>query len=593
MKKHKKFIFASILSLLLALVMFTSMPVATTYAQTYNEQERIAHEIEDDVEDGYLPEWHLNYKNYPYYQKIYLKFCKTEERLNYFGSLTETRLRELFNMYIGDTQFWNQIVRNLKLDLEDLETNATIGIYFDGQFVYLIWTSEYIPNELINLKSVTYTINGHTETVTNGIMINGVCEHMQGDSIFELTESLYIMGQNQEVKCQLNMTPIMSYHKCGSDITGYGVPLEGYKVFTINNWTAELDHTCREEDDDPENYYTFDSDGSEVTFRLSEAIKYEGNPVYQLSTHVYVTITDCICQSYYDLNFGGYQHFVYFNTNLDLEKVYRVDCAYTLLADDEIWAAKLLTGRKDQIIHKSLSEDKARGGFLDLTRYQGLTDGDFSSNDLGSKHYRYRLMLNYDESNWDISEILETTESDYKRVEEFYVLRLDFLYEGEELDMEIYMDAIGGDDLKIYNRELVLDTTSAVWKFKDHTFEQGDIIGETITDVIDDVGEIGTDIIDTGHDVIEGAGDVITDVTDTAGNIIEGIIGAITGVTGGVASVTGDSSKIKKTLLISAGCILGVVLIYFIYKLVKFLKRFFSKNDDKKKQKNRKEKNKK
>ena len=72
-----------------------------------------------------------------------------------------------------------------------------------------------------------------------------------------------------------------------------------------------------------------------------------------------------------------------------------------------------------------------------------------------------------------------------------------------------------------------------------------------------------------------------------------GIIGAITGVTGGVASVTRDSSKIKKTLLISAGCILGVVLIYFIYKLVKFLKRFFSKNDDKKKQKNRKEKNKK
>ena len=249
-----------------------------------------------------------------------------------------------------------------------------------------------------------------------------------------------------------------------------------------------------------------------------------------------------------------------FRSDIDLEKIYRVDVAYSLLADDEIWAAKLISGAKNQALRKSLSEDKHRGGFLNLSRYQGLTTGDFTSNDNNAKHYRYRLMLNYDESNWDISEALVTSESDYKRVDEFYALRIDFLYEGEQLSANIKMDPIQGESMKAYNRDLILSTKDPIWKFKEASFEAGD----TVVDIVDTIGDVAVDVVDAGSDIVEGTGDVI-------GNIVNG-------AKEGISNITSNTSKLKNTFLIIGGIAIGGVLLFFSFKVIRFAKDFLSKN---------------
>ena len=555
----KRKILVIVLACILSLVMFISF-APKTYA--YSEQNRIAEEVQEHIDNEELPSWHVMYKNYPYYQVIYQKFCGSAESLAYFAGISETHLREMFNWYIGDTTEWMEMLSKLHLDVTKIEPNSTLGIYFDGQFLNLIWTSEYIPNETLNLKSIHYKANGGLNGLWNHEM-NHTCEHLTGDEIFELTEHLFIMESEQHVVCQINKTPVMAYHVCDDDeVICYGIGVEGLKNFTITGWEAELDHFQTHED--PDGYYTFSSVNEEVTFNLAEGIKYGGAPFYEFRTHMSVEITDCICQSVWDLNFGGYKHYVYFNTDVALDKIYRVDVAYSLVADDEIWAAKLLTGVKTQTLKKSLSEEKHRGGFLNLSRYQGLTVGDFSSNDNDAKHYRYRLMLNYDEANWDISEALVTSEGDYKRVDEFYALRLDFLYEGEQLSSNIKMDPIQGESMKVYNRDLVLNTDEALWKFKEAGFEAGD----TVVDVVDTVGDVAVDVVDAGSNIIEGAG-----------NVISGIADGVKDVTDGISNITSDSSKVKNAFLIVGGVAIGCILLYATFKIVRFIKVFLKKND--------------
>ena len=535
----------------------------------YSEQDRIAVEVQEHIDNGDLPSWHESYKSYPYYQVIYQKFNGTAESLEYFAQISESRLREMFDWYIGDSDVWMEMLSKLHVNLETLPVNSTIGIYFDGEFLNLIWTSEYIPNELLSLKSIHYEASGALYGLWNHTMSH-TCSHLEGDEIWDLTDHLYIMGNSQDVVCQINMTPIMSYHVCETtgEVTSYGANLDGVKNFTIVGWEAEYDHLQTVGYEDPDNYYTFSSENERITFNLPEEIHYGGTPFYDFRTHVAVNITDCICQSTWDLNFGGYKHYVYFNTDIDLDKVYRVDVAYSLVADDEIWSAKLLTGVKTQTLKKSLSEDKHRGGFLNLSRYQGLSIGDYSSNDQDAKHYKYRLMLNYDESNWDISEALVTSEGDYKRVDEFYCLRLDFLYEGYSGSQVVKMDPIEGESMKSYNRDLILPTDTALWKFKDSSFEIADTVSDTATDVVGTVGDVASDVVDAGSNLIEGAG-----------NVISGVVDGVKDVTTGISNITSNSSKVKNAFLIVGGVSLGIVLLVVVIKVVRFVKVFLKKDN--------------
>ena len=75
------------------------------------------------------------------------------------------------------------------------------------------------------------------------------------------------------------------------------------------------------------------------------------------------------------------------------------------------------------------------------------------------------MMLNYDEQNWEWfgdSDI----ESNYKKIKDFKILRLNYLVDDKVYDVEVKMDAIDGETKTIVDRDLILDTDSGLWKTK-------------------------------------------------------------------------------------------------------------------------------
>ncbi len=528
---------------LVLLLMATFLIAATpkTYAAQYDEYNRLAREIQDKVDDGILPDWHATYKEYVYYHLVYQKYNTSESSLEYFANMSEDDLRAIFNRYLKQQMSWDEVFKHMELDIREIEPNKTIGTYFNGTTLYLIWSSEYIPNELLNLYEVRYEVNGVQRILRNDYITNS-CAETNGDTILDGTTHVWVKG---DVYYQLNVTPIMYYHECDEhrNPVYFGTQLNDAKKFKILGWTAEIDRFWKTDVDDPEGYYTFSTDKA-VEFELTDPIEYDGKAVTQFTTHRFVNITDAVAQSVYDLNFGGYKHYVYFNTDLDLDDVYRVDVSYELKADDEIWLKKLLTAPKDQRVVKSLSKESNAGGLFNLTNYYGLTIGEFKSNEKDTKTYKYRLMLNYDESNWSLKEILPVAEADYKRIQKFFIFRLNFVYEDAVYDKNIKMDTINGNTLHFYDRDQILDSTSAFYEFKENTYE--------VTDKVEDV---------------------VDDVSDVAGSIWDKVVGVVTGK-------DPNSSKIMKTILISGGCVLGVLGLYYVAKIVGVVGKVFKKKDD-------------
>ena len=148
-------------------------------------------------------------------------------------------------------------------------------------------------------------------------------------------------------------------------------------------------------------------------------------------------------------------------------------------------------------------------------------------------------MLNYDESNWEFDEWFHIQEADYKRVEAFQILRLNFYYHGEEFDMPIKMDTIKGETKKIYSRDLVLDTSSTIWKFKDTAGE--------ITDVV----------VDTSGKAFESLGVMFDSLIETLKNPL--------------------GTPLGKAIIICGGCALGIVAIFYLYKYGRIAVEFFKK----------------
>ena len=515
------------------ILIFTIIFLPTSKVSAYSEYDRIIEEVEEHIENGTLPEWHRKYSNLQNYQVLYTYY--SVHNMEYFAGLTEEYIQQRSSFYNYENDVWYQLLSNLNVPISSLQPNYTLGLLFDGQFLWLVWTSEYIPNEILNIKSVT--IKEGNEYVTYEQQVTSGCSHLNGDSFYELTDFLYVPDLN----LQINKTPIMGYHICDDDeIIPYGIELDGCKDIEISAWTAGLDPYWDGETEDPDGYYDFGCN-SPMVFNFAENLKYGGKPVCQLASLVYVEITQCIAQSIYDFNFGGYKHYVYFNTNLDLEEVYRVDVGYTLLADDAIWTQKLFNDPKTRDVVKSLNTDKNNGGLFNLTTYQGFKEGNFKSNVDGDTVYKYQLMLNYDESNWEFDEWFHIQEADYKRVDEFQILRLNFYYHGEEFDVPIRMDTISGETKKIYNRDLVLDTSTTIWKFKEVA------------------GDVTDTIVDTTDKVIDGAG-----------NIFDSIVETVTNPTG---------TTLGKTLLIGGGCVLGVFALYYLYKFGTIIVQVFKKKE--------------
>lgn len=282
---------------------------------------------------------------------------------------------------------------------------------------------------------------------------------------------------------QLNVTYLGGHYECKEcdEVYQYGIQFNQGKI-TIYEWGTELDKYQGGTQIDKDGYYKFKNE-EKMTFNLSTDFSFGGKSVAQISCHRFVEITDVICQSTYNLNFGGYKHFVYFNTSINISQIYRVDVGYKLLAKDEKWTAQLVGNAKERQVLKSLTAAKASGGLFNLFEYQGFEEGAYSSNEKGAVTYKYKLHLNYDEGAWEWDTVFDDDhrEKDYTKIKQFQVLRLNFLYKGEEFDVPIEMDTIDGETVSIFDRNQVLDEDTILWEVKDETYEVIDKVDDLIS----------------------------------------------------------------------------------------------------------------
>ena len=496
---------------------------ATPTEPTHDFYNEIANDVEARVEAGELQNFHLKYHKVEYYQMQYEQYRHSESGRAYWAGLDEDQVTWAMDMIASTQKDHIKLLKNLHMPVSTLSRNQALGLYFDGIFLNFVWTSEYLPLETLNLQSLT--LNG---VKYDNQLITGACQHLEGDGMFECSTP-WMSGPHN---LQINMTPIGGYHLCSEDgaLYEYGIGLHT-KTFNITGFEANLDSVQNglnpgEEDEYFGTEYKIISEDTK-TFVFSEKPDYQKNAMMQLASHCYIEITDIECQTVFGVNFGGYQHSVYFNTPLDLDDVYRVDVSYNLASDNKPWYNFIAaTGSMDVV--KSLTPATASGGFLGLSTYQGLKEGTFKSNIDDSKTYQYQLHLNYDADGWRLFKG-GADESKYTNVHDFKILRMNFLYKGQEIDCEVKMDEIEGENLSIFDKNTILDVETPIWQFK-----------ETVKDVEDGA-----------NNVIDGVKDFFEDVQN-------------------------GESKTMNTIYIVIGAVGAILLAYLIYKVVKVIKKLIS-----------------
>lgn len=496
---------------------------ATSTEGLHDFYHEIADDVEARVEAGELDDFHLKYHKVEYYQMQYEQYRHSESGRAYWAGLAEEDVTWAMDMIASSQKDAVIVMKNLQMPISSLKRNQALGMYFDGIFLNFVWTSEYLPIETYNLQSIT--LNGITY---NQQLNEGYCSHLEGDGMFECS-TFYQSGPNN---IQVNLTPIGGYHYCSIDkkVYEYGIGLNTNK-YEITGFEANYDSVLNglnpgEEDEEFGTEYKIVSDDAK-TFTFSQKPEYEQNAMMQLSSHCYIEITDVECQTTFGINFGGYQHAVFFNTPLDLDEVYRVDVSYNLASDNKPWY-NFIAAEGSMDVVKSLTPATASGGFLGLSTYQGLKEGTFKSNVDDSKTYQYQLHLNYDAGGWNLFKGGQD-ESKYTNVHDFKILRMNFLYKGQEIDCEVKMDEIEGDTLSLFDKNVILDVETPIWQFK-----------ETVKDV-----EEGT------SNVIDGVKDFFEDVKE------------------------GDS-KVMNTIYIVLGTVGAILLGYLIYKIVVIAKKLIS-----------------
>ena len=451
----------SLITLITAFIILTT----NSFAKTYDE---LIEEIISLVDENSLPEYHKNLAPNVGYQMLYNKMYKegSSSSKELFKSYTETKLKNIIQNYQNDwDEVWFNIISNLDVEPQYLDPNRILGIYYDANalnnssYLYLIWTSKYIPSEFMTIES--FELNGKTYN------------HYENDKAFYY-DSKYYHYPNYDLS--LHLTPIAGQE----DTLAFGVPLtQKYKfsniqigidqnqVSTSNTYSATID--------------------SYTTFDLGIIPTHKQKSACQLVTHAYKLIKDCEAQSYYDLGFGGYIHLVHFNTTIPIDKIYRVDVNYTLTSDNKDWYQFWLK-EDEQEITKSLRPEKRQTGIFNLYNTYGFKEGSFKSNEKESIEYKYEMMLNYSEQNWDI--FTSTIESNYKRIKDFKILRLNYLVEDEIYNVEVLMDNVDGKTLSLIDRSLILDTTSATYKIKNKIYSIKDGIDLTKNIILSIIGII-------------------------------------------------------------------------------------------------------
>lgn len=342
---------------------------------------------------------------------------------------------------------WKLILENIDIDVKYLEPNKYLGLYWDSyaggnkeeSYLYLCWTSTYytrLDTTILYLleSNKSYYLYSTKEDMKNK-KGNWLSSTVQAYPEYDLT---------------IYMTPIAGI------ISGqnFGLPLK--RTYTFNSLkfgyegTNQVIGECKEK----------------VTFDLGLIPKNDGKNSMQLVTHGYEIIESCEAQSYFDLlKYGGYGHFVHFNTTIKIDKIYRVDVAYKVVNDDKPWYQFFLPSDEHQI-KKSLTAERVSGGIFGLYHFQGFKEGSYQSTKNSSINYKYRLHLNYDDDAWNIFVGKEYYEADYRRISQFQILRMNYVIDEETYDVPIKMDTIEGDTLFILDPDLILDTETPYYQIK-------------------------------------------------------------------------------------------------------------------------------
>ena len=342
---------------------------------------------------------------------------------------------------------WKMILDHLDIDIEYLEPNKYLGLYWDSfangkstdGYLYLCWISQYYTNTsntILQFKESgsTYSLYSNTTQMNN----------KEGNWL----SSLYKQYPNYNLT--LYMTPIGGI----KDGQNFGIRLK--RTYNFTNIKYGYEGTNK----------AIGQISESITFDLGMEPENNGKNSMQLCTHGYEIIKDCEVQSYFDLiKYGGYGHFAYFNTTLKIDKIYRVDVAYKVLNDDKPWYQFFLPNDEHQIT-KSLTTKRISGGIFGLFQFQGFKEGSYQSTKSSAINYKYRLHLNYDDEAWNIFVGKEYYEADYRRVSEFQIIRMNYVIDGKTYDVPIKMDTIEGDTLFILDPDLILDTDSPYYDLK-------------------------------------------------------------------------------------------------------------------------------
>lgn len=463
--KYKISILFSFVFILFALLITNPVKTYAKEARGDSKMESlITSEVESKVRNGTLPPWHLNYVNNTGYQCFYYKMTHlNSDDDSYYRSLPESKIITYSNWYKNKTdETWDYILKNLDIDTKYLEPNEYLGLYFDSYAydkkdcanLYLIWTSEYLPSEFVNITQVKESNKIYNLYDSKSDMDN------LHSNWFDST--YYHFKENN---LSLWITPIGGIEN-GKN---YGLPLK--ESYNFQGFTYGLDDAQFGKEADPNHYF----DGevkAEMTFDFGQKPENNGKNMMKLCTHAYEYITDIEAQSFYDLGFGGYKHMVHFNLSINPDKIYRVDTLYTISNSNKSWI-EFWRPSDSHTIMKSLTPDKTKGGFLGLFNYQGFKQGSFSSVNNPSKQYKYELLLDYDDNGWGwkIFTGQEYKESDYKKIDEFKILRINYLLDEKVYDVAIKMDTIEGDTYNILSPNLIEDEASNLHQFKTWTNE--------------------------------------------------------------------------------------------------------------------------
>lgn len=121
------------------IIVFTVILLPSTKVAAYSEYDRIIEEVEEHIENGTLPEWHRNYSNLQTYQSLYCDYASLD--MEYFAGLSEEYIKNRTLYYNSQNDVWYQVLSNLNIPIDSLLPNHTLGLLFDGNSLWLLWTS--------------------------------------------------------------------------------------------------------------------------------------------------------------------------------------------------------------------------------------------------------------------------------------------------------------------------------------------------------------------------------------------------------------------------------------------------------------------